>query len=206
MGQPLIIGLTGGIACGKTTVAHLFIQQDAPVIDADDIAHQLVAPGQPALAHIVECWGTEILELDGHLNRAKLRQKVFANPQQREQLEAILHPLILQQMWQQARQQNTPYCLLSIPLLVETGLTDRVERVLVIDCSTDLQRQRLKQRSRLDDAEITQILAAQVNREKRLVIADDVIHNNGTLTELEQQVMVFHQKYLQLAICRGNSL
>jgi dephospho-CoA kinase len=206
MGNPLMIGLTGGIACGKTTVAHLFIQQGAAVIDADEIAHQLVVPGQPALAQIVDYFGIDILEPTGHLNRAKLRQQVFAHPEQRQQLEAILHPLVLQQMWQQAQQQNTPYCLLCIPLLIETGLVNRVERVLVIDCPTDLQRQRLKQRSGLADVEITQILAAQVHREKRLAIADDVIHNNGTVTALEQQVVILHQKYLQLANYRGNSL
>lgn len=195
----LKIGLTGGIASGKTTVTDLFIQHGVPVIDADVIAHQLVQVGQPALATIAQVFGHDILHSDGSLDRGQLREKVFAKPQQRERLEAILHPLVYAEITKQAQQVNYAYCIVSIPLLVETWKYAQVDRVLVVDCTEIQQRQRLKQRNQFDDKIIDQILAAQATRQQRLDIASDIIKNDNSLENLATQVYNLHLQYLQLA-------
>ena len=194
--KTLKIGLTGGIASGKTTVANFFAQLGVPIIDTDVIAHQLVKPGQPVLQQIIDIFGKKMRLPDGQLNRARLRQQVFAEPKQRERLEQILHPLIRVEMLAQAAQITTFYCLCCIPLLVETQQQNLVDRVLVIDCSRKKQRQRLKKRNQLSDLEIDQILAAQTNRDSRLAIAHDVIYNNHDLKNLQQQVLGLHEFYL----------
>ncbi|WP_353570745.1 dephospho-CoA kinase [Candidatus Albibeggiatoa sp. nov. BB20] len=195
----LKIGLTGGIASGKTTISDLFAQQGVPIIDADVIAHQLVQVGQPALATIAQVFGHDILHSDGSLDRGLLREKVFAKPQQREQLEAILHPLVYAEITQQAQQSHYAYCIVSIPLLVETWKYAQVDRVLVVDCTDIQQRQRLRQRNQFDDKIIDQILAAQATRQQRLAIANDIIQNNNSLEYLATQVCSLHLQYLQLA-------
>jgi dephospho-CoA kinase len=192
------VGLTGGIACGKTTVSRLFAQLGVPIIDADIISHALVQPGQPALTEIVEAYGTEIIRPEGGLDRAKLRQLVFSEPSQRLRLEEILHPRIRQAMLEQVVQQQYPYCILSIPLLVETRQWDLVDRVLVVDCLEELQRQRLRRRSQLTDEQINQILAAQVSRQARLAISHDTIDNNDGFDQLELQVKALHLRYLTM--------
>ncbi len=195
MDRSLKIGLTGGIASGKSVVSEYFAQLGVPIIDADEIAHNLVKPNQPLLKIIAATFGNEVIFADGSLNRAKLRQIIFANPSQRQQLEAILHPPIKQIMQTQAKQLNNCYCLLSIPLLLETQQMDLVDRVLVVDCSITLQRKRLQQRDNLSAIEIEQILQVQANRDTRLAIANEVIYNNSTLDELKQQILILHKQY-----------
>ncbi len=192
------IGLTGGIASGKTTVTKIFAQHGVPIIDADIIAHALVQPGQPALTEIIDAYGTDIIQPEGGLDRAKLRQRVFSDPSQRHRLEAILHPRIRQTMLEQVTQQQYPYCILSIPLLVETRQWDLVDRILVIDCVEELQRQRLRQRSHLTVEQIDQILAAQVSREIRLAIGHDILENNGDFDQLETKIKALHLRYLTM--------
>ncbi len=194
---PLKIGLTGGIGSGKSTVTDLFQSLSVPVIDADIIAHQLVEPGQEALRIISQTFD-DILQPDGSLNRAKLRSVVFADPDKKKQLEAILHPLVFQRMDEQAGQLDAPYCILSIPLLLETRSNHRVDRILVIDCPIELQHQRVKQRDNLDNEQIEQIIASQISREQRLKQADDIIDNSKSVTELAEQVKNLHNLYLSL--------
>ncbi|MEK8017518.1 MAG: dephospho-CoA kinase [Candidatus Parabeggiatoa sp.] len=195
MDLPLKIGLTGGIAAGKTTVSNLFAKLGVPIIDADVIAHTLVKPGQPALELIAQTFGFEIINFNGELNRAKLRKKIFANDQQRQRLESILHPRIYQVMQEKVAALSVPYCVLSIPLLLETHYKERLDRVLVIDCPPNLQRLRLLSRPGLSQIEIEQMIKAQASREARLAIANDVIYNQTDLENLQQEVLVLHQRY-----------
>jgi dephospho-CoA kinase len=194
----LKVGLTGGIASGKTTVSNLFAQLGVPIIDADVISRQLVKPETAAFKLIVQTFGVEILKADGHLNRAKLRQIIFSDIQQRHRLEEILHPRIQQVMLAEAAKVKTPYCILSIPLLVETNQINLVDRILVIDCSIELQRQRIKDRNGISSDEIEQILMSQTTREARLAIADDVILNDTSLDQLKSKVLALHKDYSQI--------
>lgn len=193
----LRIGLTGGIGSGKTTVAGLFAAKGIPVLDADVVARDLVEPGQPALQAIVERFGPELLR-DGSLDRARLRQIVFAAPESRQWLESLLHPLVYDEMQRRIAGLSAPYGLLVIPLLLETGRRDFVDRLLVVDCPVEVQRQRVRQRDGLGEAEIDRILAAQLDREARLAAADDVIRNAGSPAELAEQVDGLHEFYLSL--------
>lgn len=195
MDLPLKIGLTGGIASGKTRVSELFAKFGVPIIDADIIAHELVEPGQPALNEIKQIFGSDIITDDGLLNRTKLRQEIFMETKKREQLEMILHPRIKTMMQIKVAQTQYSYCILSIPLLLETQQTDMVNRVLVVDCSVELQRQRLQQRDKLSSEEIDRILNAQASREARLAIANDVIYNHSTIDNLQKQVFTLHNRY-----------
>lgn len=200
----LIIGLTGGIGSGKSTVAHYFETLGVPVIDADIIARELVAPGQPALQSITRQLGPELLLADGSLDRAQLRQRVFANDEERKRLEAILHPKIRERLCQRVRalrERNTPpaYCILSIPLLIESGWTDLVQRVLVVDTSPAQQLQRTSQRDGLSPAHVSAIIRSQTDRDTRLAVADDIIHNDVDIPSLQAQVEILHRRYLQLA-------
>ena len=175
----LVVGLTGGIGSGKSTAAAYFQQLGVPVIDADQIAHDLVTPGQPALTQIADQFGQHILTEDGQLDRAKLRECVFADPQQRHRLESLLHPLIREEIRRRIARLQTPYVIVAIPLLVETQQFDLVDRVLVIDTEQQLQIERVRQRDHLDSEAIMAILQAQASREQRLARADDIIVNNG---------------------------
>lgn len=195
----LLIGLTGGIGSGKSTVAQRFAQLGIPVIDADVVARQLVEPGQPALQTIAEQFGSRMLNADGSLNRRALRQQVFANPEQRRQLEAILHPLIRAEMQRQITLLDSPYCILSIPLLIESGWLQSVARVLVVDAPPELQIQRAMQRDHASRETIQAIIDSQVTRQSRLAAADDVITNSGDIASLEAQVDTLHKCYLELA-------
>lgn len=195
-----VIGLTGGIGSGKSTVTAMFESLGIPVIDADKIAHELTSPGQPAVQLIIDTFGEHILNQDRSLNRQRLRDIVFTDENKRKQLEAILHPLIRDQMQQRVRQlKNTGYCILCIPLLLEMGQTDMVDRILVVDCPEQVQRERLHKRDHFDDAHIDAILATQASREQRLAAADDVIHNTADLKGLQQQVHELDRKYRALA-------
>lgn len=195
----LIIGLTGGIGSGKSTVADLFLDLGVPVIDADVIARELVEPGQPVLQRIVHAFGNEVLLPDGKLDRARLRTLVFSDAQQRQRLESIMHPSIRAALQKRAAAVTTSYCIVVIPLLLETGQTDLVSRTLVIDTSPATQISRTMKRSGLDRAAVESIMAAQWSRARRLAGADDVITNNGTLEDLRAQVEPLHRRYLALA-------
>lgn len=192
----LRVGLTGGIGCGKTTVGSLFEKREIPVIDADNIAHQLVKPGQPALHKITEAFGQDFIQPDGSLDRAKMRSLVFNNPIKKKQLEGILHPLVFAAIQAEAGQLHTRYCLISIPLLFETGAQGQVDRVLVVDCPEAIQIERVKQRDKLEEKIIHAILNSQLSRQQRLALADDIIDNSGNDgNHLVEQVENLHNFY-----------
>lgn len=195
----LVIGLTGGIGSGKSTVAKMFAELGVPVIDMDDIARELVTPGQPALQKIIETFGPEVLDDSGQLDRRALRQRIFDDPAQRKQLEAILHPLIRTEVRRRIRQCEAPYCIVVIPLLIESGQRDLVDRILVTDAPETVQIERTRQRDRISETEVRKILASQVDRQTRLAVADDVLDTNTSLENLKQKVKQLHQRYLHLA-------
>jgi dephospho-CoA kinase len=195
----LVVGLTGGIGSGKTTVSDQFAQWGIPVIDTDLLARELVEPGQPALAEIAVEFGTDCLDDQGRLDRARLREQVFADDAGRRRLEAILHPRIRAMARQRIATLQAPYCLLVIPLLVETGMTDLVDRVLVVDVPEAEQIRRVMARDRIDEAQARRILAAQASRDQRLSLADEVVKNFGNFAKLELQIADLHRRYLRLA-------
>lgn len=194
----LKIGLTGGIGCGKSSVAELFAAKGVPVFDADQIAHELVEPGQSALAAIVAQFGDAVLT-DGRLDRAALRERIYADAQARRALEAILHPLVYQTLADRAGRVQAPYCVFAIPLLVETGGRAFVDRILLVDCLPEQQYTRVRGRDGLDDAAIGRIIQAQASREGKLAAADDIIDNTGPAGQLRGQVESLHQAYLAVA-------
>lgn len=195
----LRIGLTGGIGSGKSTVCGLFQKLGVPVIDTDLIARELVEPGSAALQKIVALFGQQLLHADGSLDRARLRQRVFSDKEQLMQLEQLLHPLIREEMEQRIRTLRSPYVLLAIPLLLEKEWQHSLDRVLVVDCSESLQRERVAKRDGSSAETIEHIIARQIPRSQRLAAADDIINNNGTIASLQQQVESLHQRYLSLA-------
>ena len=192
------VGLTGGIASGKSTVSNLFAGLGVPVIDTDRIAREVVAGGSPLLAELFERFGAAIRAPDGELDRSALRRIVFAEPERRRELEALLHPAIRSRTEELARNAGGPYQLHVVPLLVETGSARRYARVLVVDCPESLQLQRLRARSQLSEAEAQAMLNAQASRGERLAAADDVICNDGPLEALPPLVAALHQRYLRL--------
>jgi len=199
MARRLTIGLTGGIASGKSTVEQRFLELGAAVIDADDSSRAVVARGQPGLAAVVARFGAAVLTAQGELDRRALRSLVFADPEKRRDLEAILHPLIREHMALEASRAVGPYLVLAIPLLVEGGSRDRVDRILVVDVDEAVQMQRLMTRDSIGADEARSILAAQSSRASRLRAADDVLENSGTVSELRQAVDRLHERYLALA-------
>jgi dephospho-CoA kinase len=199
MSHRLCIGLTGGIASGKTTVAQRFIELGVPVIDADESSRFVVAPGQPGLAELTKRFGSGVLTADGELDRRTLRDLVFADPQLRRDLEAILHPLIREDMERRANGAVGPYLVMAIPLLVEGGNPDRIDRILVVDIDEGVQLERVMARDSTTLEQARAILAAQASRAARLEAADDVIVNSGTVADLRQAVDSLHERYLRLA-------
>lgn len=195
------IGLTGGIGSGKSLVADLLGARGAAIIDTDLIAHQLTAPGGAAMPAIREAFGEEVVTAEGALDRAAMREKVFSDAEARRRLEAILHPMIGHQTELAAQAAaDAPYRVFVVPLLVESGRwTERVDRVLVVDCPEALQLERVMQRNRLSAAQVEAIMAAQASRAQRLAAADDVIVNDGTLSQVEAAVARLHGVYLDLA-------
>jgi len=194
----LKVGLTGGVGCGKSTVASLFAERGVPVLDADQMAHAMVEPGQPGYAAIIAAFGDKLLD-NGRINRNRLRNRVFANAGDRRILESILHPLVYQALHDQAECLKSPYCLFAIPLLIETGQQDFVDRILVVDCLPGQQYERVRQRDGLDDISIGLIMQAQASREVKLAAANDVIENTGRIEQLQAQVNKLHQAYLAMA-------
>ena len=199
MHRPLRIGLTGGIASGKSTVARLFGALAVPVIDTDRVAREVVEPGQPPLERLVERFGTSILTPDGHLDRPKLREIVFSDPRARADLEALIHPAIGTAVEALSKAAGGPYQILVIPLLVEKGLMGQVDRVLVVDCDEELQIRRLQARDGSTPEQARAILDAQVSRTARLKAAHDVITNEGEINALREPVSRLHARYLELA-------
>jgi dephospho-CoA kinase len=199
MMRPLRIGLTGGVASGKSTVSQRFGELGVPVIDADVASRKVVEPGKPGLAQVVQSFGVGILDADGKLDRRVLRDLIFKDSSLRQALDAILHPLIRAEMEHEAAQSKGPYVVMAIPLLVEGGSAGkRVDRVLVVDADEPLQLQRLQARDGSSVEQARAILASQANRAARLAAADDVLLNTGTVAELRQAVDRLHGQYLQL--------
>ena len=195
----LVIGLTGGLASGKSMVAERFAARGVPVIDTDVIARELVEPGQPALEKIRAAFGPDALTAEGRLDRAWLKQLVFADPAQRLRLEAILHPLIHQDVVSRLSALQGAYCLIVVPLLVESVQTYPLDRVLLIDVPETLQRQRAVTRNGLNPELISAILASQASRAQRLAVADDVIVNDADLAHLDAEVARLDVFYKALA-------
>ena len=195
----LRIGLTGGIGSGKSAAALLFSARGAPIIDTDEIARALVEPGQPAYDEIVNSFGETILDGNRRINRDKLRERVFDNAMERQRLEAILHPRIREVVRTKIADLESPYCIVVVPLLIESGFDDLVDRVLVVDANENLQIQRTVTRSGLSEPEIRKIMSAQATRAQRLQRADDVIENNADRKQLEKEVERLHHWYLSLA-------
>ncbi len=195
----LKIGLTGGIGCGKSTVTKFFEQLKTPVIDADEIAHQLVAIGQPALAQIQQEYGSDVLNPDGSLNRTLLRELIFSDCRQKQKLEAILHPLVYQSIQAKLKQFNTPYCIICIPLLFETNMAHLVDRILVVDCPVETQIKRLQKRDNMTIERIQSIIDSQVSRDVRKAQANDLIDNSKTDDRLAEDVKKLHNFYLSLS-------
>jgi dephospho-CoA kinase len=192
------VGLTGGIASGKTTVANLFAALGVPVLDADQIAREVVAPGTPLRDQLFEHFGPSIRTPEGELDRAALRRIVFQDRARRGELEALLHPAIRARSEQLSASAGGPYQLHVVPLLVETRSARRFTRVLVVDCPEQLQLERLMARSHVGDAEASAMLATQASRAERLAVADDVIRNDGPAEALPALVAALHERYLGL--------
>ena len=198
----LTIGLTGGIASGKSTVAQRFTELNVPVIDADAAARAVVAPGQPGLRQVIDRFGPSVVAADGELDRRSLRELIFSDPEARRDLEAILHPLIRADMDRSAAAADGPYVVMAIPLLIESASRDRVDRILVVDADEDVQLRRVIARDQCSLEQARAILASQAPRSARLAAADDVLLNGGTVTDLRQSVDRLHERYLRLAQAR----
>lgn len=198
--SPFTVGLTGGIGSGKTLVTDLFAARGVAIIDTDVIAHQLTAPGGLAIAAIGATFGAGFIDAGGAMDRARMRQLVFADAGAKQRLEAILHPLIQQECERAAASATGPYLMFAVPLLVESGRwRERVARILVVDCPEQQQVERVMRRNGLAEAQVRAIMAAQVSRAERLAAADDVIVNDGPLAALAPQVERLHAQYLACA-------
>jgi dephospho-CoA kinase len=198
-GGPLVVGLTGGIASGKSTVGNLFVERGVPLLDGDQVARDVVAPPSPALAAIAAHFGADYLQADGTLDRRRLRQRVFADAGARRELEAITHPLIRQRIAEWLQAQTGPYCFLSVAILVESSMDRLVDRILVVDTPEEMQLERLVHRDAIAEPLARQMMAAQASRADRLKRADDVIDNTQGPESLLPQVERLHELYLQLA-------
>ena len=196
---PLKIGLTGGIASGKSTVADMFADLGVPIIDTDVIARQVVEPGRPALAEIRAAFGDHVFRPDGTLDRQALRAVVFADPAKRKALEGMLHPRIRAEAARQSVAADGPYQIVVVPLLAESPMRREMDRILVVDCSEDVQLARLLARDNETEQQARRIMASQASRAERLRIADDVIRNDGDRADTERQVRGLHRRYMELA-------
>ncbi|HYX73345.1 MAG TPA: dephospho-CoA kinase [Steroidobacteraceae bacterium] len=197
------VGLTGGIASGKSTAAKFFGALGVPILDSDQIAREVVEPGQPPLERLIERFGRKILTPDGHLDRPALRDIVFSDPRARADLEALTHPAIGAAMEARSAAAGGPYQILVIPLLVEKNLAAHVDRVLVVDCDEELQIRRLRDRDGSTPAQVQAILKAQAPRAARLKVANDVIHNETDMSAVRDQVTALHARYLEFAARTG---
>ena len=193
--ETFVVVLTGGIASGKTAISQLFVQRGVPVIDTDQIAHEIVEPGQPALKRIAEAFGQEFLNEKGRLDRKKMRNAIFSDPGLKDRLEGILHPAIAAEVDQRVAQIDAPWCLLVVPLLKERGLFQWIDHVLVVDVKESVQIERVMQRDSITREQAQSILDAQPSRRERLAMADDILDNSGSLEELEARVDKLYRKY-----------
>lgn len=194
-----VVGLTGGIGSGKTTVANLFHDLGVQSVDADLVAREVVMPGEPALASIVQHFGADILQHDGQLDRAALRARIFANKAEKQWLNQLLHPLIRQRMLQQLAASTSDYALLIAPLLLENNLQIYADRVLVVDVPEELQLSRTMQRDQVPAEQVQNILNSQISRPERLRLADDVVFNTVPVFALQSQIQQLHSRYQQFA-------
>ena len=194
-----IVGLTGGIGSGKTTVANLFHQLGIQSVDADLVAREVVMPGEPALQQIIQHFGTTILQQDGQLDRAALRAWIFADDTEKQWLNQLLHPLIRQRMLQQLQQCTSAYALLIAPLLLENKLHTYTDRVLVVDVPVEVQLSRTVQRDQVSAEQVQNILNSQISRSERLRLADDILLNTVAISELQTQIQQLHLRYQQFA-------
>lgn len=199
----LVIGLTGGIGVGKTTVSNLFSNLNVPIIDADVVAREVTKPGENAYTSIVTHFSNNILLPDQTLNRSKLRDIIFNNVNERKWLENLLHPIIRQQIQDKVMGLKGPYCIVVIPLLAEVNSYPFIDRILVIDSELSLQLERVRIRDKTSNAKVEAVINTQIDRETRLKFADDIIINNGSLEALGLQVQNLHQKYLQLSTLKS---
>lgn len=190
-----VIGLTGGIGSGKSTVANLFRQAGAEIVDMDAIAHQLTEPGQTGYTKIIQHFGMDILNPDKSINRRKLADAVFADPSQLQRLESILHPRIKQAVLKHLKTLRCDLCVIEIPLLNQRNQFGFLDAILVVDCSHEKQIERIQTRNSLNKSQIDAIINAQLDRDNRLKLADDVIDNNGTIDALRERVYKLIVKY-----------
>ena len=200
MSKSIKIGLTGGIASGKTTVSDFFKQFGTKVIDADVISHQVTKPDGTAFQEIISSFGSSVLDENGLIDRKKMRKIIFDDANKKEMLERIIHPKVREEMFNLASQSNDHYLIVSVPLLVETGMNEMMDRTLVVDCSEETQIERLMHRDKITLDEAKSILRNQTNRSTRLKAADDLIVNekNVTLNELEKEVLELNKRYSKL--------
>jgi dephospho-CoA kinase len=203
LGPRLVVGLTGGIASGKSLVGAMFVKLGATLIDTDVVAREVVAPGEPGLAAVVEEFGPGVVSPSGDLNRPALRSLVFADDEKRRKLEGILHPLIRSCTRAKLAELAVPYALVAVPLLVETSFGELVDRILVVDCPESLQLERLMRRDAIPKPEALAMLRAQIDRATRLKAAHDIIDNSGTAETTRRQVELTHRRYLDLAAQRA---
>lgn len=194
-----VVGLTGGIGSGKTTVANLFAAEGITLVDADIVARDVVAPGSNGLKAIVAHFGVDILTPEGSLDRAKLRQRIFSHDAERKWLNQLLHPMIRQEMQKQVENATSPYVIMVVPLLFENGLDRLVNRTLVVDIPPDLQISRTVKRDNVDASQVNNIINSQCSRSEKLARADDIIDNQGEISTLKREVLALHQRYLHLS-------
>jgi dephospho-CoA kinase len=196
----LVVGLTGGIGSGKSAAADEFARLGATVVDTDAIAHELTGPGGAAVPEVQRLFGRALLDSSGAMDRKRMRDLVFSDPEEKARLESLLHPMIRAESGRRIASAKGPYVVHVVPLLIESpDYRAKVDRVLVVDCPEALQVARVRQRSGLPEGEIRRIIASQIQREKRLAAADDVIDNSGPIAALQQQVRQLHENYLARA-------
>ena len=196
----ITIVLTGGIASGKTAVSDCFARLGVPVIDTDLIAREVVESGQPALDRIVEVFGDDFLDSERRLDRQKMRQAIFSDPNQKTCLEAILHPPIAQEVARRVAELDDHYCILVIPLYAQSSAYPWIDRILVVDVEEEVQIERVVARDNISRNQAKSILSAQTSRQDRLALANDIIDNSGSLTELREKTLALHRKYLKLSL------
>ena len=204
MNRPMRVGLTGGIGSGKSTVKNYFDELGVPTIDADEISHRLTMPGQAAFNEVVDLFGKESLDESGNLNRQHLRELIFTDPALKKQLEAIIHPRVRAEIQTFINRVKYPYCIISIPLLLETGGQATVDRVLVVDAPEELQVERVTRRDNTNEDQTRSIIMAQISRSERLRAAHDIIVNDGNMSDMKIRVVNIHNKYIELSRQKNN--
>lgn len=199
MSSNLIVGLTGGIASGKSVVASSFERLGVDVIDADQVSRDIVEPGEPALEEIRQRFGDDVIDEDGRLRRRELREIIFDDEQARHDLEAIMHPRIRERLAELSRSAKSEYCILVVPLLIKSGMRDLVNRILVVDAPESVQVERLTSRDNIDETLARKMIAAQDTRKMRLAAADDVLINTGPYKDIADLAAALHAGYSRLA-------